>query len=149
LAALAGALVALRQTQSGDASVAESAAPREVTAAVEAATAREDSTPERAAPARREQAEVGEPPRVARAGAAARDSKRSRRRPAPLKSPAGSRVEVAAAAQAPGEAERLEAKEQLVYALRLTSVKLGEVRRKVHGGGDESRPAADGRGRTR
>jgi hypothetical protein len=45
-------------------------------------------------------------------------------------------------------AERLRAKEQLLYALRLTGVKLEEVRRKVQGEGD-AEVVPEGRSRTR
>ncbi|HEV3471465.1 MAG TPA: hypothetical protein VG148_19215 [Pyrinomonadaceae bacterium] len=79
----------------------------------------------------------------------ARGPKRARRSTAAVVMRARERVEAAPDAQtAAADAERLRAKEQLVYALRLTSAKLGEVRRKVRGEG-ESPAAPRGQGSTR
>lgn len=145
LAVLAGALVVLRQVTRVDTSVAESERPREVEAP------RESLPPTPAPPEERQRAAGGEGPRQheRRVPEIARGPKRARRSTAVVRPRAPERVEDAPEAQAAAaNAERLRAKEQLVYALRLTSAKLGEVRRKVQGE-DESPAAREGRGRTR
>lgn len=145
LAVLAGALVAYRQAGRGFGAVAESGPARESTPPLESAPPREGSAAAPEAPGRREQAAAGEgKPFVAageekpsaRAAKASHGSRRPRRNAPAPKAVGRTRVEVAASPRRPAEAERLQAKEQLVYALRLTSVKLDEVRRRVRGGGD-------------
>lgn len=124
LAVLAGALFALKVARTGEGGpVAESVAPAGVAPAVE-----NPASPP-ALPVLDEERAEDEPP--VRGGRGVEVSKRSKRRravPAFERVGAGPRAEVASAE------ERFEAKEQLVYALRLTSAKLGEVRRRVQGG---------------
>lgn len=149
LAALAGALVALRQQERpGNTPLAEAGVPREAAAPPEAAPPGETSPPAAATPQHERQLAGGRERPGRRGSETASRWKRARRFGAVVK--AGPRVEVAQVPQAAaaGDAERLRAKEQLVYALRLTSAKLEEVRRKVRGD-EESRPAPEGRGRTR
>jgi hypothetical protein len=153
LAALAGALFALRPAPTGGGEkLAHSAAPRET-----AAPSREAAPPEEnssADPAK--EAQDGRPAGVRparREGGRFEAAKRSGRpRSFAATEKARTRVEVAGVSRtlaARGtEEERLEAKERLVYALRLTSAKLGEVRRRVQGE-DGPRPAQPPRGRTR
>ena len=163
---LAGALVVvLRQNGTGDSDSIRQAAGREPKAAPpreEFAAPREEFTPAVAAEKRDERAaehaaplKEAEPPDFRRA------TLRERRQKSPGARGAGSNPEPrrVLTAQAPGVAARKEstapssperqaAKERLVYALRLASAKLNEVRRMTRG--DETpRRALQERNRTR
>lgn len=142
LAVLAGALVTLRHARTGEAPVVDNGAPRETTPTRVVAPPEESLTTPPPGPDERFAGGDAPVRHERRATEAAAGFKRRRGLVSTAKAGAESRVEVG------GGAERVQAKEQLVYALRLTSARLEEVRRKVQGDA-ESRTPPPGRGRTR
>jgi hypothetical protein len=145
LAVLAGALFALRLARRGDDGAVAESAP------VRTADPRESRTPP-AVPPTPEGAgvpEVAPAPRGRQLNEPGKNLRRTRRPAAPAS--VARRPRAVGAAVAPEVADggqRRRAKEQLVYALRLTGAKLEEVRRKVQGEGD-AEAAPVGRSRTR
>ena len=143
LAVLAGAVVALRLARYTDAGPVAESAPVRTNAPPESQTPFAPRPEEAGAPEERPA------PRDVQAREPAHKSKRALRHAAPesaARRPRGGGLsgarEVASAEQ------RRRAKEQLVYALRLTGGKLEEVRRKVQGEA-EAEGAPAGRSRTR
>jgi len=152
-AVLAGALVALRHARRGvGPSVVKEEAPREVAPTLTGAPAGVNAPAAHAPQRRDERAAAGAGPGPRERVGPERANKFRRRSPVASGQagarPRGGGPRGVAARGVAGDAERLQAKEQLVYALRLTSAKLGEVRRKVQGD-EEARPAPPGRSRTR
>lgn len=139
LAVLAGALVALRLARPSDPGPVAASAPAPTHGPRESASP--PAPPKETNPLRDETA-----PRGRQAHLTANKPRRAPRRTAPVSVAEGARAgSTASAPSVAREDQRLRAKEQLVYALRLTGVKLEEVRRRVQGEPDT--PAAPGRTR--